>query len=89
MDWESTPTLSSVIEMKNENVEIYPNYVDDYLTISGLDEDSFIRCEIFDLWGRIIMSKTINKNKLDLTNLLTGSYYIKINNEVVKSFIKK
>jgi len=60
-------------------IEIYPNPVHTTVTISSLDKDAFI--SVISTSGLILIQKQITENQtiLDLSNLSSGVYIIKIN----------
>lgn len=70
-----TLTINSVLGLLDENdIQVYPNPVVDYLTVSS-DEVSSI--EIFDLRGTRVLSKSVD-GKVDLSSLETGSFIIQL-----------
>ncbi len=73
--------------------EIFPNPSQDFLTIQLPNEMINGSIELFDYLGRSVKSKKINNidNKLNLTNLNQGIYFVKVNSEGkmgVQKFIK-
>lgn len=74
---------------KTDNYSIYPNPVKDILNFKT--EENVIKIEIFDISGRIISSKPVFENKIDLSELKTGNYILKaynnhgiINSKIIK-----
>lgn len=69
---------------KNSNVKVYPNPVNDILTISF--EHGISSVSIYNLLGQEIFTKSINANEttIDVSNLATGTYLVKVqvDNEV-------
>lgn len=65
------------IEEVNENISIYPNPINDKLTIKKTGRFSFT---INDLDGKILVNKNINfeQQELDLTELNKGIYILKV-----------
>ena len=43
--------------------------------------DYRFKVEVFDIAGRIISSNSINENKIDLSDLITGNYILKLYTE--------
>lgn len=83
-------TVVNVEEIEKAKVKIYPNPVEDILEIKT--EDGIIsKIELYGLEGSVIPFEFSN-NKLNLTTLSTGMYFIKIKmsngNNVIKKFLK-
>jgi hypothetical protein len=79
--------IEDIIKSK---IEIFPNPVEDILEIK-LDNESIAQVQVFGLDG-IFHPFYFSNNKLDLTNLNAGIYFIKVKlsngDAVVKKFIK-
>lgn len=72
-------------------VKIFPNPVQDYINIES-DRD-FFAYEIIDESGKLVFNKDFKGNKIDISNLKTGLYFIKLkssgNETNIVKFIKK
>lgn len=68
--------LSTSEISKNSDFKIYPNPVVDILHFQGREKVE--KVQIFDASGRIILSKGVKRNQVDLSHLQTGNYLIKI-----------
>lgn len=72
-------------------VKIFPNPVQDYVNIES--EKNFVAYEIVDESGKSILSRDFKGSKIDISNLKTGVYFIKLkslsNETNVVKFIKK
>ena len=72
-------------------VKIFPNPVQDYVNIES--DKNFIAYEIIDESGKLILSKDFKGSKIDISNLKTGVYFIKLkslsNETNIVKFIKK
>lgn len=69
-------------------VQIYPNPVQNYLYIRSDRQENEI--QILDLKGRIIFSKRIENEKLDVNTLPNGIYYLRIKDtDQLLKFIKQ
>ncbi len=76
------------IEELSKSVSIYPNPVTDVLNISGL-ENSKTTLVVLDSKGNTVISVAeFNSKQLDLSNLETGIYFIKITNDQI-NLVKK
>lgn len=73
--------------IKNELVSIYPNPVKDILYLKNTKtKDS--NAEVIDISGKIIMKLSINNNKVDISSLVKGTYFLKVG-ETTHKFIKE
>ena len=83
----SDSSLTDVTESKldGNEINIRPNPVTDFIYISTNDK-SFCKIEIFSSLGLKVI-ETENKNKLDVSNLNTGLYFLIIGNKVF-TFLK-
>jgi hypothetical protein len=90
-------TANSTTGIKNSNpgkskIVVYPNPINDNLTILFSAFEHIQKVDILDIQGRMVLSNTnidIGQNtlKLDVSTLNTGIYFVKINNRSYK-FIK-
>lgn len=68
------PVLSDV-----GNIKVYPNPVNDHLTIEGLTTDT--RISIFDTNGHVMLDKTMHyDNSISVGSLLRGPYILQLLN---------
>jgi len=77
------------------NFNIYPNPVNDYLSISNINNIEITQIKIYTIEGKLIrtfsLSDLVNENQINCIDLNKGIYLIEINssNEMLKSrFIK-
>lgn len=70
-------------------ISIYPNPVTDILYFQT--KNNVLKIEIYDVAGRILSSKSILENKVDLSELKKGNYFLKLftengilNNKIIK-----
>lgn len=69
--------ITSVNKIKiNNNITVYPNPVSDVLYITSASKPD--KLAIFDLNGRMLISKTIETNWINITNLSKGVYVLKV-----------
>ncbi|MDD6781353.1 MAG: T9SS type A sorting domain-containing protein, partial [Bacteroidales bacterium] len=74
----------ALAEAGKTTIYAYPNPVQNYLRIEGATADA--TCTVYDLQGRALLHSAAQH--IDVTTLQQGSYFIKINNQIIK-FIKK
>jgi len=72
-------------------VKIFPNPVQDLITIEA--ENKFSAYEIVDIMGRSVNKKEVSENKINVSSLAPGTYFIKLNTmgniSTIIKFIKK
>ncbi len=73
----------------NSALVVYPNPADDFIQIK-LNEQSIVDAKIIDIKGSIVFFKKniISDEKIDISELDKGIYFIKLNTNIIK-FIKK
>ena len=85
------PQDNSVQSIKNNHINIFPNPVDNIMTVSSLD-NTISRVEIYDNLGRKVYSQTY-KETIDVSSFSKGLYLLKaysINEQVsVFKIVKK
>ncbi|PQA96948.1 hypothetical protein B0A69_02490 [Chryseobacterium shigense] len=80
---------TSEVDIRKNEVNIHPNPVEDILYIQSKDE--VIKAEIYDVNGRIINSKAVSGNSVNVSELVKGTYLIKLftkNKAVSQKLIK-
>ena len=91
VDCDSVPFIDHIIEY-NSNYKIYPNPTNGELTITNY-ELGITNVEVYDVYGRNITCNvshvTCHENKVDVSHLSAGIYFIKIGNEFIGKFIKE
>lgn len=60
-------------------IDVYPNPVKDFLNFKT--EYNIFKIEIFDITGRKFSSNSVHENKIDLSDLKTGHYILKLYTE--------
>ena len=78
-----TTCSTGIAKYALDKVNIYPNPASDLLNIDLSSLAGQKSAELYDVSGRVVMSKTTNEDfmQLDITSLSKGSYFIKIMNE--------
>ncbi|UZT97000.1 T9SS type A sorting domain-containing protein [Chryseobacterium fluminis] len=75
----------SVSEQTNKNkISVYPNPAKEYLTVANVKSKDY---KIFDMAGNLIVSGRIERNTVNVSQLIKGNYIIQIG-DVIKKFIK-
>lgn len=83
-DGIETPTVSE------SSVNIYPNPVNNKLFVSTNSKIEAI--SIYTITGVMVYNENISNNVIDVTNLNSGIYFVKINTkegEIIERFVKK
>lgn len=78
-----TTTIQNTLGLQENdfinNISIYPNPVKDILNFKT--ERNISKVEVYDIAGRILSSNSIRENKIDLSELKTGNYILKLYTE--------
>lgn len=74
--------ITNVSEITNDKVSLYPNPVKNILNINIMADN----VDIFDLTGRRLMTIK-NTNTVDVSGLIPGVYFVKINNDIVRKIV--
>lgn len=81
---------SDVDDYQKSDIKIYPNPFDDKISIIA-DQYSF-EYSVFSIDGKMVKNGVLNSMTLDLNNLQSGIYFLKLRNgesEVTKKIIKR
>lgn len=93
--WLATSSNLAVNDLakSDADLEIYPNPSSDYIYIrNNKNNSSYYTVNLSDASGKLVFSKAINSNKIDIKSLQKGMYYLTVKTETgLKSFkvIKK
>ena len=80
--------VTGINDVKNANIKIYPNPTNNIIKIEGLTKNENNTIQIFDVQGKLVITKIITeKGTIDLSELNKGVYVIKIG-EVVQRIVK-
>ena len=69
-----------------KDLKLFPNPAHQTLNIVGAD---LVNAKLYDLFGRIIKSVTINNNQLDVSSIDNGVYIIKMTDKEGNSYMSK
>ncbi|MCG8700084.1 MAG: T9SS type A sorting domain-containing protein [Bacteroidales bacterium] len=79
-------SLDNEVTLSAESqIDIYPNPVKDYLTISTIRSGNLV--QVFDLGGKLLL-ENYSTGKMDVSSLEQGIYILKIENNRLAKFIK-
>jgi hypothetical protein len=82
----------SVADFSASNVKIYPNPANDYINIES-NVTQISKVVLYDILGKKVLSQNeLTNNRLDISSLTKGVYFMKINangNSITKKIIKK
>lgn len=85
--WETPVQAISVYDAVEEvealNVTVYPNPATDYIMVDAVNMTSV---EIYDMAGRCVMTST--ESQIDVRNLETGVYFVRVNGYTTKLVVK-
>lgn len=82
-------------EYENNNIRVYPNPITDKVTLSNIDSFGKINVRVYDMSGKLLVSKTLSEKKeIDLSHLKSGVYFMHLlnaSNEIIttKKLMKK
>ncbi len=85
-----TLSTSESIFAGNESLKIYPNPVNDYISVRG-EAETIKRAQILDFSGKVILTEDLpfkNKKTISVQNVQAGSYLLQLDDKVYQ-FIKK
>jgi surface protein len=75
-------------EFETSKLKFYPNPTNNIINVDGLNKNDNNLIQIFDVQGKLVITKTINeKGTIDLSELNKGVYVIKIG-EVAQRIVK-
>lgn len=69
-----------------EGISIYPNPVNNILTVVTPKGEKVNKIQLFSLDGKIISDQQIQNNQVDLSNLPQGTYILKTDFSLTKNF---
>lgn len=74
--------VNDIEQQKDSSIEIYPNPVKDLLMISNPKKEDIKKISIYSASGQVVLEKSSDNgefnNGLNVSNLLKGTYFIKI-----------
>jgi len=70
-------TTSSIDEIKNENITVFPNPTTDIIQFKNVTNGSF---QMVNNFGVLVKSGTFENGSIDVSELANGTYYIQLSN---------
>jgi hypothetical protein len=84
--------ILSTQDFTKANFSIYPNPVEEKLFITTLNEIAELSVDVFDIYGKLILTKKLNnpnENSIEVSQLISGIYFAVFKNKQGKTQIKK
>jgi hypothetical protein len=81
---------TGIVEIGDKNISVFPNPANDILYINGLSQNT--KVSIYDIFGKMVFSKQITNNQIELNGFQSGVFSIKMENSkgiVTRKFVKK
>lgn len=89
MDWLTEQNATGIFEISGyEEINVYPNPTVDYITIEGIEDIPNKKISLLDLAGNSIKILNQTDNRIDVTDLTTGTYFIMIESETGVQYAK-
>jgi len=90
--FEDIAIILGVSNIQEEKIKIYPNPTVGEIEIIGIDDfiDDF-EVKIIDAFGRVVREQSLYNQKIDISDLPDGIYYISIyshNQQIIRRIIK-
>jgi len=74
----------NINSINSENISIYPNPANNYINIVGESNNNY---KIIDITGKTVLTST--NNKIDISKIEDGIYYLKLEDNTVRKFVVK
>ena len=87
--FEYTNILSIEFENTKTEYQIFPNPATDYIVIDGMDEGEMV--QIFNVNGQLVKSfyQNVSAQQINISDLASGTYFIKMDEQIKKLIIQK
>lgn len=82
-----TTNLVGIDTENTSALSVYPSPATDYITVSGISENGVYR--ICNVAGHVVNTGTLVSNRIDVSTLVSGVYFIEAAGGVKAKFIKK
>ena len=81
-----------IVDENWQNINLYPNPVKDQLYIENIDDINIRQVKIYDTGGKLLCQKSASFDRVDLSSLPSGLYFVKIETDkggVTKKIFKE
>ncbi len=85
--WYENQTIIGVEENQLNTVKIYPNPTKDLIFIDS-KTDTIVRASVFDVLGKNVFQQIGNIQELDIKNLQSGMYFLRVATDVGEQVFK-
>jgi Leucine-rich repeat (LRR) protein len=88
----SSNCVLDIVDNILAKVSIYPNVVNDFLYFNNINVFNTINVKLYTVLGKEVLNQKLETNKIDLSNLNNGVWFLKIETDkgsIVKKIIKK
>lgn len=84
---------TTFVDLKTNNIRIYPNPANDFLTVLSDEKLNDVKFRIIDFTGKVLLNGTLQNEKIDLLNINSGLYLLELksnsNNIIHMKFVKE
>jgi hypothetical protein len=80
---------TNILEQSVENIMIYPNPIQNYLTIAGIEKSS--NYQVVDITGKVVLQGKLygSNNQISIEELVNGIYFLKIEGYKTQKIVVK
>ena len=71
------------VDKSHSKFKVYPNPTSDFLMLDLNKKTEYSCVEIYNLYGQLVLSETIDKNRIDIRKLNSGIYFITLNSKTI------
>ncbi len=88
--WVKFNSLNSLTENMETEINIYPNPANSILNIRVNANLVGKTCVIIDVLGNVLLTENLTSvaSQINIDNLANGIYFLRLNNNIIKKFIK-
>lgn len=82
-------TKNGILSVLEKDVEVFPNPARNELNIRFRTNSSKSEVQIFDMSGKHVVMKKIENNQIDISELIIGTYLLKLNEQTIVKITKE
>lgn len=82
-------TTNGILSVEEKDFEVYPNPAKNELNIKFKNSQSKNDVQLFDLSGKQVTTQKIENNQIDLSDLASGIYILKLNEQTTFKITKE